>query len=677
MKAEDVPPLIRHFARLSENAVAWKRALFNLSVTAAILVITIALTELLRIADIGDTSIVVVYCLAVIVISCLTPNYSYGIFAAMALAFACDYFITEPRLGFSFTKGSPVTLVTMLGATLLTSTLTIQIRIQTRLARERGQRWQMIYEITERLLAARSTDAIIDLSNDSLRAHLSPRSVIYYPGDPVKDSRAPARRPRDQQPDEAFSAPDEQKRVHRIFQRGRAENYSKPDDAPCSIFYFPVVSKGCILGVFGVNCRERPLSRSELSYVQILTGQVSLAIEMQNLSDAQSRILLESEREKTRSTLLRSISHDLRTPLTTIIGAGTAVLEQPGMEKPERDGLMRDIVDNAEWLVRMVENILTITKLTDETIAVKKTPEAAEEVVAQAVAIARRRFPNNLIHARAPDKLLMVPMDATLIAQVLINLMENAAKNSPDQGLILVDLQKQGSYARFEISDEGGGIPEDMVGRLFEPYARRAGAAGAPGAAGTSGAGAAGTGIAGAAGAGALGTGVAEAAGAGAAGTGIAGAAGAGVAEAAGVGVPGAAGAGAPEARVAEAAPETAGVPAWAGAIVAAPAGAAAAGAVVTGSGATGAPAAGAAMAGVAGASVAPARAAAPQQQPQQPAADIDKTRGAGLGLSICHTIVHAHGGRIDASNREEGGAKFVVLLPLDDAAPASAAKPA
>jgi two-component system sensor histidine kinase KdpD len=629
MKAAGMPPLIRHLALMSENAVAWKRVSFNLSVTAAILIITILFTELLRSADIGDTSIVVVYCLAVIVVSCITPNYSYGVFAAIALSLACDYFINEPRFGFSFTKGSPVTLVTMLGATLLTSTLTIQIRIQTRLARERGKRWQMIYEITERLLAARSTDAIIDLANDSLRAHLSPRSVIYHSGDPVKDSRATARRPRDQQPDEAFSAPDEQKRVHRIFQRGKAENYSKPDDAPCDVFYFPVVSKGYILGVFGVNCRERPLSRSDLSYVQILTGQVSLAIELQNLSDAQSRIMLESEREKTRSTLLRSISHDLRTPLTTIIGAGAAVLEQPGMERAERDELMRDIVDNAEWLVRMVENILTITKLTDETIAVKKTPEAAEEVVAQAVAIARRRFPNNLIHARAPDKLLMVPMDATLIAQVLINLMENAAKNSPDQGLILVDLQRQGAYARFEISDEGGGIPEDMVGRLFESYARRT----APGAAIGAAVGAIATATAGA---------------------------GAAVASASAGAAAGAIGKAGAEASVA--------------AVAGASAGTATAGAGAEALEAT-APGAGAVAAEApepAGATdVADATGAA------KLAADIDKTRGAGLGLSICHTIVHAHGGRIDASNREEGGAKFVVLLPLDGAAPANAGKSA
>jgi two-component system sensor histidine kinase KdpD len=143
-------------------------------------------------------------------------------------------------------------------------------------------------------------------------------------------------------------------------------------------------------------------------------------------------------------------------------------MEQKELDSETVMSLASDIRLDAQWLIRMVENILTITRISGDNLKVQKTQEAAEEVVFETVAIIRKRFPNHVIHTRIPDDLLMVEMDGTLISQVMINLLENAAKNSAEGSMIFVNLEKKDGFAVFEILDEGSGIPEHLLDTLFE-----------------------------------------------------------------------------------------------------------------------------------------------------------------------------------------------------------------
>ncbi|MCL2578606.1 MAG: PAS domain-containing sensor histidine kinase [Oscillospiraceae bacterium] len=204
------------------------------------------------------------------------------------------------------------------------------------------------------------------------------------------------------------------------------------------------------------------------------------ALEREYRAVALAKIALDRERraealaagETTRATLLRSISHDLRTPLTSIMGASAAMLEGREMSEPSRASLLVDIRKSSQWLLRMVENILTLTRLSTETVRPRKGPESAENAVSQAVSILRARFPNCRISVRLPDQPLMTPMDVTLISQVLINLLENAIKYSPESEPVVVTLTGDGDYARFEVADRGRGIPGDVMETLFSPQKR-------------------------------------------------------------------------------------------------------------------------------------------------------------------------------------------------------------
>lgn len=160
-----------------------------------------------------------------------------------------------------------------------------------------------------------------------------------------------------------------------------------------------------------------------------------------------------------RGNLLRAISHDLRTPLTTIIGATTLILENgSNMEKDEVTKMLEDIREDSEWLIGMVENLLSITRFQPGETTLKTQMEIVEDVIADAVIKTKKRFPDTNINICLPEEILLVPMDSMLMKQVIINLLENAIRHSGDKEHIQIETYKSGSYAVIEVSDRGKGL---------------------------------------------------------------------------------------------------------------------------------------------------------------------------------------------------------------------------
>jgi len=178
---------------------------------------------------------------------------------------------------------------------------------------------------------------------------------------------------------------------------------------------------------------------------------------------------LEAEREKTRSNLLRAVSHDLRTPLTAILGASSAILENDDtITGEERLSLLRDVRDDAQWLIRMVENLLTITRMDGQTGArLVKTEEAAEEVLEAAVTKFKRQYPQWKVSIQVPDEFLLIPMDAILIEQVLMNLLENVVHHGVGADHIHVSLARVGHHGMFTVRDNGCGIDSAVLPLIF------------------------------------------------------------------------------------------------------------------------------------------------------------------------------------------------------------------
>ena len=205
-----------------------------------------------------------------------------------------------------------------------------------------------------------------------------------------------------------------------------------------------------------------PLTFLTFLVVSIMTGTLTAQ------SKQRERLRAENEKAKMRANRLRSVSHDIRTPLTAILGATSAVLENPEMSPEDRSILLEDVRDDAQWLIRVVENLLSITRIGSDQASIAKSPEAAEEVLGEAARKFRRRFPQVSVSVTAPESLLMVPMDPILIAQVLSNLLENAVLHGGTTTAISLSVQKEGDFARFSVRDNGRGIPESALPTLFD-----------------------------------------------------------------------------------------------------------------------------------------------------------------------------------------------------------------
>ena len=182
----------------------------------------------------------------------------------------------------------------------------------------------------------------------------------------------------------------------------------------------------------------------------------------------QERIHLEVETEKTRNNLLRSVSHDLRTPLTSIRGNASALLENDGkLSRMQTKSLLEDIRNEAEWLTHVVENILFITKLSNGS-GIRKSPELTEEIASSAVNKFRRRYPDIDVSVHVPDDVLLIPMDAVLIEQVLVNLMENSALHGKKTSHIDLTVYSENNSGVFSVDDDGCGIAEDLILHLLD-----------------------------------------------------------------------------------------------------------------------------------------------------------------------------------------------------------------
>ncbi len=202
--------------------------------------------------------------------------------------------------------------------------------------------------------------------------------------------------------------------------------------------------------------------------VSIITGTLTTQIKHQE------KIKAEIDRERMRANLLRAVSHDLRTPLTSIYGASSTLIENYKSLKAEQHlQLLKDVQEDSQWLIRMVENLLSVTRIDSERVRVAKVPTVLEELIDIVLVKFRKHFPDQQVLVEIPDEFVSIPMDAMLIEQVLINLLENAVIHAKGMQTLRLTVTCQDGFAEFRVTDDGCGISSDRMDKLFTGYLDR------------------------------------------------------------------------------------------------------------------------------------------------------------------------------------------------------------
>lgn len=179
----------------------------------------------------------------------------------------------------------------------------------------------------------------------------------------------------------------------------------------------------------------------------------------------------ESEKERMRANLLRAVSHDLRTPLTTIYASSTTLLEDSNvMTAEQKSKIVAGIKEDSEWLIRMVENLLSVTKIDSGQIKIIKSPTVLEELIDSVMLKFKKRYPTQKVKIELPDDMVIIPMDAILIEQVIINILENAVQHAKGMTALILRVSTLGNRAIFEIKDNGCGINPKHLETLFTGY---------------------------------------------------------------------------------------------------------------------------------------------------------------------------------------------------------------
>ncbi len=437
----------------------------------AILTATTLLGLLLRQLGFTEASIMTLYILAVLLTAFWTDGLIYGLLASVLSVLTFNYFFTEPRFTLlAYDPGYPLTFLVMLVASVLTSSLTAKARQQAKINAEKAYRTEVLLTASRNLQQAESADEILLETARQLHALIGGAALLY----PVENDalQKPVLFSSGSSADSLFTEQEQAAASWTLLNNKRSgAGTAVYSGARCQ--YLAVRGHGEVRAVAGIEL-TRPLDSFEQSLCLAILGECGLALDKQQSDTARQAIALKAQQEQLRANLLRAISHDLRTPLTSISGNADMLL-RGAVPMEEQQELFGSIYDDSIWLINLVENLLSITRMDDSSIRLNLKPELVSDVVESALNRIGRRSGAHEMRIEIENDLLMANMDAPLIVQVLLNLIENAIKYTPADSEIVIRAVEEDKRIRISVADDGPGIPDENKQHVFDLFFTSAG----------------------------------------------------------------------------------------------------------------------------------------------------------------------------------------------------------
>lgn len=419
---------------------------------------------------ITEANIIAVYIFGVLVTSIITTSYLCGIVTSLISVLVFNFFFTIPRFTFHFNDPDyPVTFTIMFMVALLTGSLATKLKDNAKQSAHAAFRTKVLFETNQLLQREPDEPSVLNAAAGQLTKLLK-RDLVIYPS-VGKDLGSPSVY-RTEDSDQCSLVSQKEREAASWVSRNNKHAGATTDtlsNAKC--LYLAIRAGHEAYGVVGISMDETPLDSFENSVLLSILGECALTLEnIKNAREKEEAAIL-AKNEQLRANLLRAISHDLRTPLTSISGnASNLLTNYQKMEDSIREQTFTDIYDDSMWLINLVENLLAITRIEGGQVKLTRTVELIEEVIAEALRHINRKSKEHTIHVISPQDLLLALIDAKLIVQVIINLVDNAIKYTPIGSIIEIHLEKKDNWIVVSVSDNGPGIPDDQKSQIFEMF---------------------------------------------------------------------------------------------------------------------------------------------------------------------------------------------------------------
>ena len=375
-----------------------------------------------------------VFMVAVLLISVFTKGYEYGIIGAIVSVMMFNYFFTVPVHTFAIMNPNDVALMGFFLITAcISSSLTARFQKQLVIAQGSEETALRLYEMSEKFINVTGKDNIIQLGIHYIYEHTGYESIVELEGETI-----PA---------------------------GAGNEYTSKD-----YLMFPIIGMARQLGTLKVFNHKQGLAAETEMLVKTAANQIGIALDRELIYAEQEQTKLEVQREHMKSSMLRSISHDFRTPLTGIMGDCSLMIENQTMDRQTRDDLLRDVIEQSMWLMKMMENVLSMTRIESGQQFIEKHQEVIDDIVYEVqkhvIGLKNRRD----FRVSLPDRVVVADMDGKMIMQVLVNLLDNAVKHTQEGGSISLDVSYRKNRVYFVVKDDGDGIAEDMKEKIFDEF---------------------------------------------------------------------------------------------------------------------------------------------------------------------------------------------------------------
>lgn len=463
-------PVPGHITKAVPQRSNFREWLLSISSVAVCTMISYLLFTYITLVD-----ITMVYILGIVIVSSYAGKWP-SLFATLLSVAAFDLFFVPPF--YSFTVHDVryfFTFLVMFIVAFVISRMTLRIREQAGSARLREKRTAALYSMSRELVREPGISMICAATVRHISEVFQSRVVVLMPnelGKLTSEVTGPG----------TFALDKNEFSVAQWAFDHRQKAGVGTDTLPgAEALYLPLLTSSRAVGVLGILRIHsgEPLDHDQIHVMESFANQIAMAIDRALLAEEASKALLKAETETLRNTLLSSVSHDLRTPLAAVTGAATTLMEKESkLDQSARQELIKTIIEEAEHLNHIIRNVLNMTRLESGAMSLKKEWQSFEEIVGAALNRMTEKLKDRPVNINIPADLPLVPFDPLLIEQVLINLLDNAIKYTPEGTPIELSASVEEGGLVIELADRGTGIPPGEEEKIFEKFVRGAAAGG-------------------------------------------------------------------------------------------------------------------------------------------------------------------------------------------------------